>query len=371
MKKIYDALVRTLENTIVFLHVFKMIGAENYALYRKKKLYRNINWSKEQKNLFEKFWRKNYGKVINSKGHKLYQSINGVFDESYFPDFLFSTKLEPFLNNYIYARIYSDKSLTELLYSKSEKLIIPKTFLVKISGIWYDSQRNILNNDSVKKILHNSGKSIVKPTIGGNSGKGIIFCNFIDGVDHNGDTTIEFLLDSSYSNFIMQEIMIQHSSFNKLYPHSINTIRIITYIAAAEIHHADLCLRLGTGGAKMDNIHAGGIVVGLSDEGILMRDAYKLGYSDTKITMQSHPDTNIVFEGYVLDGVDEIISTAKELHGLTPHIGIVSWDFMVNKGGKPVLIEANYMGQSIWFPQIVHAKPIFGKHTEYMINLIK
>ena len=146
----------------------------------------------------------------------------------------------------------------------------------------------------------------------------------------NKETSIDHLLHSDYNDFIVQEKMIQHSSFSKLYPNSINTIRAITYIANEKVYNADLCLRMGTGGAKVDNIHAGGIGIGISDNGTLNRNAYKLGYSDSKITFENHPDTNIVFNGYKIVGIDEIIETAKELHGLTPHIGINSSISFIN-----------------------------------------
>lgn len=371
MKRNYNKIVKLLENSIVYFHVLKMKGAEKYGLHRKKKLYKDVNWINEQKEEFNNFWKTNYGKRIDSRGHKLYEGINGVFHKNYFPDYLFATKLEPKLNNYIYARLYSDKSLTELLYSKSPKLKMPQTYLVKSGGVWYDAKRKIINSGEVKNSLYNLGEAIIKPTIGGNSGKGIMFCDFAEGNDLNKETSIDDLINSDYNDFIIQEKMVQHTSFSALYPNSINTIRAITYIANEKTYHADLCLRMGTGGIKVDNIHAGGIVIGLSEDGDLNEYAYKLGYSDSKIKLDKHPDTNISFKSYKLEGIKGIIETAIDLHGLTPHMGIISWDFMVDRNRDPILIEANYMGQSVWFPQIAHAKPIFGEHTEYMLKLLK
>lgn len=371
IKRIYNNLIQLFENAIIFFHVLKMYGAEKYALYRKKKLYGNIRWTKEQHDQFKNFWKTNYGKKIDSRGHKLYEGINGHFQKKYFPDYLFSTILEPLLNNFIYARLYSDKSLTELLYNKSDKLKMPKTYLVKSGGIWYDEKRRVINSDHVKNTLFNLGEAIIKPTIGGNSGKGISFCNFKEGMDLNMEISMDSLINSDYNNFIIQERMVQHTTFSKLYSSSINTIRAITYIANENVYCADLCLRMGTGGVKVDNIHAGGLVIGVSNKGILKEYAYKLGYSDTKIKLQEHPDTKIIFKDYKLEGIKGIIEAAIDLHGLTPHMGIISWDFMVDRNGDPILIEANYMGQSLWFPQIAHAKPIFGEHTEYMLKLLK
>lgn len=371
MKKIYRKISEFLEDTIVFMEVSKIKFLEMQALKKKKKIYENVVWSLEKNEKFNEFWTRNYGKIIDSRGHKLYEGINGIFHKDYFPDYLFATKLEPILNNYKYARIYGDKSLTEILYSKYSKLKIPQTYLVKSNGIWYNADRRPIGLKEVKEILFQLGEAIIKPTIGASSGKGVWFCNFVDGTDLNNETTINHLIESDYNNFIIQEKMVQHHSFSRLYPHSINTIRIITYIANEKVNHADLCIRMGTGGKKVDNIHSGGLVVGLDNDGNLNDYAYKLGYSDSKIRLDRHPDTNIVFKDYKLDGINKIIETAMDLHGLTPNMGIISWDFMIDQNSNPSLIEANYMNQSIWFPQIVHAKPIFGENTEYMINLLR
>src|SRR5690625_1465829 len=371
LKTIYNNLVSFIENRLTSLHRMKMWGAEHYALLRKKKLYKNIQWNKKQKQEFDENWKKHYGKKITSKGNKLYESINGTNHKDYFPDFLFATKLELKLNNYIYGRIYSDKSLTEILYYKNKDFKMTQTYLLNSGGVWYNNNRNVISIKKVKLKIKDLGECIIKPTVGGNSGKGVIFCNFQKGIDYNKKTTIEELLNSKTTDFIIQEKMTQHSSFSTLYPHSINTIRIITYIVKGEVHHAKLCLRMGTGGNKLDNIHSGGLVIGLNDNGLLLEQAFQLGYSDSSITMNKHPDTKVKFKNYQLTSIPEVIKIAKNLHGSTPHVGIISWDYMVNKSGEPVLIEANYIGQSIWFPQIVHKEPFFGEHTAYMINFIK
>lgn len=371
MKKIYNKFLSTLEALIVNMHVIKMFLAENYALFRKRKLYNQVRWNISQKKEFDEFWEINYGKKIKTNGHKLYESINGKFYKEYFPDFLFSTKLEPKLNNYIYAKIYSDKSLTELLYSKSLLIELPTTYLIKSGGVWYNNERAVIDDLKAKDIMFNMGKAIIKPTIGGNSGKGICFSDFKDGADLNNETSISELLKSSNTDLIIQEKMEQHSTFSTLYPYSINTIRIITYIAKGKTFHTSLSLRIGLGGNKVDNIHAGGICVGMTDNGKLFKEAYLLGYSDIKSKLEYHPDTKVKFHNYKIEGTLEIINAAKELHGYTPHIGIISWDFMISKKVKPILIEANYMGQSLWFPQIVNKQPIFKENTAYMINKIK
>ena len=170
-------------------------------------------------------------------------------------------------------------------------------------------------------------------------------------------------------NYIVQEKIRPHKSYERLYPYSINTIRLITYIVEGTVFCAPLILRMGCGGNTVDNIHAGGLCVGVSEEGVLKKYGYQLGYGDSKKRHLCHPDTEVVFENYHIPGVEEIIAAGKRLHGCTPHLGIVSWDLTVDESGGVVLIEGNYAGQGVWSPQIANEEPLFGGHTEYFAQV--
>lgn len=371
MKFIYKAILSIFDTIVVSLEINKMRIAERYALLRKSKLYKDIQWSKENKKEFDSYWKVHYGRKIISRGHKLYEAINNTHHKDYMPDFLYATKVEPYFNPYFYAKLYSDKSLTEILYSKSKLTSFPETYLVNSGGILYDGERNIITMDNAKSILSTITEAVIKPTVGGNSGKGVMVCTFEDGYDKNNNYNIFDLLEDNNKNFIVQEKMKQHESIAKIYENSINTFRTITYVVDGIVYCADLAMRIGSGGGNIDNIHAGGLVIGVENDGTLLKYAYKLGYSDSNKKTKKHPDSDIVFDKYKVFGTEKIIECAKELHGLTPHLGMISWDFMVSEDGDPVLIEANYWGQSVWFTQIVHGKPFFGDKTSSILNIIR
>jgi D-alanine-D-alanine ligase-like ATP-grasp enzyme len=136
------------------------------------------------------------------------------------------------------------------------------------------------------------------------------------------------------------------------------------------MHHAPIALRIGRENSNVDNIHAGGLVIGVEDNGQLLPTAYELGYGDRNTQYTHHPDTNVCFEEIVLPNIVETIRASYQMHGKFPHIGIISWDFTVNDQNQTVLVEANIMGQSVWFPQIVHGKGIFGDQTESVLQMI-
>lgn len=371
MRKLYQTLIRLVEKLVLNIHISKMWLAESAALIRKTKLINKVKWTDKEKADFNKFWKTNYGEKISSRGVKLYQSFNGIFKADYFPDKLFATKLEPMLNPYYYAKIFSDKSITELIYSNIQNVCIPKTYLINSNGIFYDGERKIIDQTTAYKLVEDIGEFIMKPTVGSSSGFGILIGNIKNGVDQKSRINVSELLRKADKNYLIQEKMFQHESISLLHPRSINTIRIITYIVNSKLYSSKLSLRMGTEGRHVDNIHSGGLVIGVSNDGYLNKYAYRLGYSDTKEIHAFHPDTNVIFEGYKIQGTQEIILAAKILHGRTPNIGIISWDFMVTKSGLPAIIEANYYGQAIWFPQIVHGETVFGNQTSDMIKLIK
>lgn len=371
MKLIYRMFTSFLESLLVQTIIFKTWLFEWISIIRKSYLYKHVHWSDEQHKTFNDFWIRFYGTEISGRWHRLYQSINDTFDPQYFPDIIFSTKLEPKLNPIIYSKFISDKSLTELIYSNVPGIKFPQTIVLNCSGTFYDGERNLIDYERALQLLNNSGDIVIKPIIGGSSGKGVQIISFNDSGLLAGNKSVNSILEEYKQNYIVQARLKANTQYSTLYQHSINTIRLITYIVKDEIHHAPLCLRMGNNMKQVDNIHAGGLVIGVSDNGILNQYAYKLGYANKKERYKAHPDTGIVFKEYQLPGTLEMISVAKELHKKTPHLGIISWDFTFDENNKVVLVEGNYFGQSIWFPQIVHAKAFFGRHTQNMLNLLK
>lgn len=367
MKKNYQWLFAGVENILLQMHTLKMKGGELLTLHNNRPLYYHIIWTKEKKAEFDNFWKKHYGRTISANGHRYYEALNGIFHKDYFPEFLYTTKLEPKLNNFKYAQVYNDKNLFEILFAKSKNVKFPTTYALNSGGTFYDHNRKVTSRQQVLANLENVGKIVIKPTVGGSEGRGVEFYDILKGLDVYSKKRLSELFDGN-QDYIIQEQVTQHPCNEKLHPMSLNSIRIITYIAENNIHHAPLCLRMGTGSSKVDNLLAGGLLIGVSDDGTLNKYAYKLGNSKERLT--AHPDTHIEFDGYKIEGTRAIIEVAKELHGFIPNIGIISWDIAFTSNSEVLVIEANFIGQSIRYPQIAHGKPIFGEHTPYMMKLI-
>lgn len=333
---------------------------------RRIKLYSSIKYTNNQEEEIQEFFFKNYGKKIDTRWHKLYQSFTGNYDKKYFPEIIFSSELEPLLSNRTIARQITDKSMVELLYDDIEDLYIPKTSVLRCSGIYYDSNRNIITEEQAKEILKNCGSKIIKKTIDSCSGRGVLLINIVNGYDIKNNIKLDDIINEFGNNFIVQETIKNCNELSEIYPKSLNTFRVITYVIDGKLYHVPLAMRIGQGGNEVDNIHAGGMFIGIDDNGNLMDKAY----TEFQNVYEKHPDTNYVFKGHKIHNIDKMIQIAYKCHGRTPHLGIISWDFTIDDKNRIVLIEVNLNGQSIWFPQMANGKSAFGENTEYMLKLL-
>lgn len=334
---------------------------------RKVQICKKTKLTREQENEINGYYKNNYGKRINLKWHKLYQSFTGKYDKKYFPEIIFTSELEPLLNNRAIARQLSDKSMIELLYRNVKDLYIPNTILLCASGNFYDSDRSIVSKEDAKKIISNCGKKIIKITRDSCAGRGVLIIDFNNGYDKKNNLSVDGLLNLFGNNFIIQDIVTNRSDIRAFHENSLNTFRVTTYIANNNIYHTPIIMRMGRNGKEVDNAHAGGIFIGIDDNGNLLDYAY----TEFKDIYDVHPDSKIRFKGTHLSGIEKIIEIAKECHKLTPHMGIVSYDFCIDEKDRIVLIEVNLSGQSTWFQQMAHGQAIFGDNTEYMLNLLK
>lgn len=367
MRKAYRNFLKHIEHIPARMERFKLFASEWYEIIRKRSLYKTVKWSADQTKEFNAYWKTVYGKKISNRWHRLYESINGEYRKDYFPDILYFKLIESKLNDYVYRKVLSDKALIEPLCA-DEFTTVPDTVAVCSNGVFYNSKRDVISETEFKRcILEYDTDVVVKPTVGSSSGHGIFFLSK-DKTEEWQD--FDFLKELG-KDYIVQRKIVAHPMFSAFNETSINTIRIITYVLNGQLYHGPIAFRIGRKDKAVDNIHSGGLVIGVNDDGTLLEKAYELGYADKAITYTKHPDSGIVFKDYTLPGIQQIIDSAHRCHGKMLHLGVISWDYTMNENGKPVLIEANTSGQSVWFPQMVHGASMFGENTADLIRYAK
>ena len=366
--RIFESFVCSLGDRLINA---KFTYSEWSSIIKKSHLYKNIAWTQEQQRRFDSFFQEHYGKRISNRLHRLYESMNGTYCHDYFPEILYTLKLEKKLNEPKYSHVLCDKSLLNVIWGNTAGVRTANEFVTCCNGITRDSDYHVVSPGRAYDILSNAGKVCIKPTVDTGSGKGLFFPVFHNGIDEKTGESVQKILRRYGRNYTVQEYIQQHDTFSALHPSSLNTIRLITYIVNEAICHVPLAARIGSGKSEVDNIHAGGICVGVEDSGCLKSQAIRLGYGDKNEKFTEHPDTHVIFGKHRLCNISQLISSAYALHAKTPQLGIISWDFTIDSNGIPVLIEANLMGQSIWFPQIVNGCSAFGDNTGAMLELIR
>lgn len=340
---------------------------EKGSIKRKRALVEKVTLTKEQEEEIQAFFKKHYGKRVPLLWHRLYQSYTGTYCCNYFPEILFSTKLEQKLNPYWIAEFLSDKNLLEPFFGTVEDLHIPKSYVSCVKGCFRTGQMRLLDRHEAEKLVWNIGKCVVKKTTDSCSGRDVAICNFANGVDQKSGLPIPELLKQFGSDFVVQEFVEQFAAISAINSSALNTFRVATYILNGKVYHCAPVLRLGRSGADKDNIHYGGVGVAISEDGVLMDTAF----SEWGEAFTEHPDSHVVFHDYKIAGFPKVLETAHALHARMPYLGFISWDLSLDKDGKPVLIEMNVTRQSAGICQRFTGKPLFGENTAKMLEMIR
>lgn len=191
--------------------------------------------------------------------------------------------------------------------------------------------------DHLSSLLSGSpnGALFAKPIIA-QQGKGAFLLNR-DNLNDNSQAFHKAVFNTDY---IIQEALQQHEGMSALYPNSINTLRVVVgQEKGGGVRPLTAIVRMGSGGRPVDNVHAGGLFVGVDlATGRLKTYGYRI-FSFGGGRFREHPDTGLMFEGHEIPLFDEVLDLAVQAHTRLPN-AYVGWDIGVTPTG-PVIIEAN------------------------------
>lgn len=358
---VYDATESLLIDSARKAEIAKFRNPKRTAIFEQAHL------SEAQKRAIDDFYLENYGRKIPYTWHRHNLAVSGNFDVRFFPELLFIPEFERYMNQPSeYAKVFEDKNLL-YLFADNAGVRTTKSLLSRTAGIFRDADMNELAEREALELAGDIGKCFAKPTVGTCSGQGCGAYDFDGGVDKVTGMGIEALFDELGQDFSIQEPIACHSSIAALHPESVNTLRVMTYRWKEELRTLPLLMRIGCGKSSVDNAHAGGIFIGVADQGVLAPSAL----TEFNERFSEHPDTGIEFDGYQIFGVENVIDAAKRMHATMPQVGIVGWDFTVDEDGEPLVIEANIRGGSIWLPQMANGIPAFGDTTAEILKWLR
>lgn len=331
---------------------------------RRVEIYSKVVLSREQKKQIDSLYKENYGKKIPYTWHRHFTAFTGKFDVNYFPELLYIPEFEHFMNlKRTYVSILDDKNILQYLASAAN-VKMPRMFFSCVDGFLKDSLYNDISREEFFRQVWNLGECFFKPTIGTCSGSECQVLDLREGVDTVTGKSIVEIFSNEKNNWIIQERLSCHDSIKRIYPKSVNTFRVITYRWKNSICHMPAIMRIGRGGANIDNAHAGGIFIAVGDDGVLHEKAF----TEFKNVFISHPDTGVVFDGYQIEGFPKVLASAAKCHSMLPQMGCLNWDFTIDENGNPVLIEANVMKGSVWLIEMAHGCGAFGNNTPAVLK---
>jgi len=266
-------------------------------------------------------------------------------------------------NNPEYNTIMYNK-LVLALYCEKHKIPAPRLLGYNLKRTFYFSGKNYRINTLAdlniyfNTIFKETGYQslFVKPQMG-KGGKGAFMLR-----ESKLEEQLQVVGNQLLSYFyVYQEVVEQHREIQKIYPNSVNTLRINTYWDGdGQMHFMETVMRFGAGGVEVDNNSSGGLYVSTHRAtgrlGATAKSQLYFGGASYKV----HPDTLIPFENFEIPFYREAHDLCSNLAKMLPN-RLTGWDVAIGPKG-PVLIEAN-ANQNILMGEYEHGG--FKKHPVY------
>ncbi len=236
------------------------------------------------------------------------------------------------------VRRMNDKAYTHFFDDKSE---FDSKFSRWVGRPWIKFDENTTKNE-LKDFLSSCKSIFVKP-LEGSSGVGV---HRLDDLS-DSDYVYEHL--KSLGKSIVEQTVVQHEQLRKLYPGSVNTVRVATLIGDKKQGIVYAVLRIGNGG-EVDNVDCGGMAcrVDIETGRLISPAADKQGR-----VFYKHPVTGVPFIDFQIPYFEDVKTMCLEAMRVVPQVRYVAWDVCITEEG-PRFIEGNS------FPS--HAVPQFAAH---------
>lgn len=299
---------------------------------------------------------------FHEKDRKMGMVINYLNSAQY------SRDIDPILNPPGWHYILNDKLIFNT-YFRHQGLPVAHQygFYNKDFGFLIEGGKLTSRNDLLDFLLKEKPENLVLKPPDTFGGFGILVYDHIQYGDEivfhtsNGDSVsfgelmrkIDSLLEneSNIKGFVLEKVIEQHPDIGKIYAHSVNSLRIITYLT--KDNHPKVFrtrMRLGRRGNLVDNVSQGGISASIDKEsGTIINGLSLTAGEDSSFT--EHPDTGVRFTGVKIPHWDQVLELCRKAAGAMPLQRFVGWDIAVGPEG-PVLIEGNSSGVEVAYDQL-------------------
>ena len=218
----------------------------------------------------------------------------------------------------------------------------------RVIAYYTNNQLHLIENGfsqiSFSELVNKGNLTLFCKEMAGECGVGIFKLKIKSGKFYKNDIEIsaEELEKQIYnSDYIFQDIVIQHPKMSELYSKSVNTMRLVTVrsLKDGKIHLMPSILRIGANGSYVDNTSQGGLAVGFDLE---TGQLHQYGFHKPQYGMrtETHPDSGIRLLDFYIPFIKEAEEKAIYFHSMLKDIHSIGWDIAIGENG-PVFIEGN------------------------------
>ncbi len=160
----------------------------------------------------------------------------------------------------------------------------------------------------------------------------------------DADDFVKYVREKGFGT--LEDVIENHPDVARLYPHSVNTMRMITLLGPDKVPHVLIAVfKMGINGRIVDNfgLHS---PVDL-ETGAILYPCHS-GDITAGIHYTEHPNTHVPLIGYRIPFVPEACEMVKRASLVIPQVRYVGWDVAITPNG-PVIIEGNeYTAHDFW-----------------------
>ncbi len=200
---------------------------------------------------------------------------------------------------------------------------------------------------------------IIKP-LEGSCGKGVEKICTADYADAQSVYDFLLALDTPVE---LEELIEQHPAVGFIYPHAINTVRVVTIYKEGVAHIICTYFRIGNNGRHVDNFNSGGMVAPVDEITGIVKDK---AIDKNKNLYETHPQTGERIQGFRFPNWEQALALCREAAAQVPQMAYLGWDVAFTPDG-PCLVEGNnFPGHDIYqLPE--HTPDKLGMYTKFLV----
>lgn len=205
------------------------------------------------------------------------------------------------------------------------------------SVTWLEEQKT----EPLETLVRQDGLDVFIKDLLGECGEGVFSLKVKDaGLIVNGQPhSTDELRRKIRCKSIIQARITQHPEMDKLNPHSVNCLRIITARTKDRVVPLSALLKAGSSKSPCDNWAAGGIILGIDLEtGRLKEDGFYKAKYGRKVN--EHPETRVRFKDFTIPNFHACMDTVLRVHEYFYGIHSIGWDVAISPEG-PMILEGN------------------------------